>query len=151
MKRKRHLLLFILLLSTYLYNQTYARQVSPHINEAFTLKVEKFSEFSAQGTGNGSIRPEAGNKFVSATVELTNITNSKQEVILADVFLADTLNKRKYELNFVMKATVVAIGQKKYHTVKPGDSIRRMLVYSVPKELSNYCALFNNQFHYVQQ
>lgn len=151
MKTKLSLIVFVLFLVLQFPCSLYAGSPVTAFNDSVTLKIDLIDEFKGIGTGSGAIFPARGYKFVAVEVRVINISETKQEVILDEICLPDTLNMIKYRPEFVMKVSLFAVYKKKYATIKKGDSLYRRLVYAVPKDFIASCVLYNKKIWTIEK
>lgn len=152
MKIKLAPIAFALFLLLHLSYRSYARfPAAGSFNDSVILKIESFEEFKGFGTGSGYVFPQKGYKFIAVHVHVSNISESKQEVILDEICLPDTVNKVKYRPDYIMTVSVFTMFKKKYHTIKKGDSIYRRLVYAVPKNLTASYLLYNKRLWFIEK
>jgi len=146
MKTKVSLIAFVLFLLLQFPCSLFAGSPAPSFNDSVTLKLE-FDEYKGgrrwENSNLGALH--RGDRMVAVRVRVLNISESKQEVALDEICLYDTVNKRKYEPEFVMKENGFKPDSKKYQTVKKGDYIFRKIVYSVPMNVVTSLVLYNNK------
>jgi hypothetical protein len=146
MKTKLNPIVFILFfLFLQLPYASFASSPLHAFNDSVTVKIELVEEFSGFGTSYGGVSPSSGAKFIAVHVNVSNISDSKQEFRFVEVCLLDPVKKIKYKPTYFMKATQFTIIKKPDHTIKKGDHVRRRLVYNVPDGLMNFEVFYNNK------
>ncbi|NOS56784.1 MAG: DUF4352 domain-containing protein [Cyclobacteriaceae bacterium] len=124
----------ILIVATSCYSTFQTNKTLRDYDEKITFKIDQVQEGGQISTGNSSIRPSRGYKFVFVFFTFTNNTSSKLDLNFDNILLVDIENKIKYKPEFSMRTGPVNLMGRIDSFILANDSKSRKLVFLFPKD-----------------